>query len=756
MVIRFLMVLCLLLVPTYAHALDCISGASGNWNAANWNDCGGSFPGVGDTATIQDGHTITLKVGASAVGTSPAGTTTYDLDINGVLLFENVAAAATLTVYSSIRIGATGVLRAGTSGSPLNCAGSARLTMATNAAAQNYTIYLNAGGTMDMHGCVTYHGSTATLTRARIASCAPDCTAGAVVVTLDRTHGWNASTGWVGDGIIVGVGGNETTPHAAGDDPELITTWTAPGATTIGITFTEDHLPGDIVENVTRNIVIDSDSATRHPRIYTSNNFHDPYSLSYIQLSEFGSSTSANFAAINIGSITHTMGSIDYVAVINSEDGSNTQCFYMYAKSWTSFEGNTCHDVRGGYGYLLFAATLVSTPILEFKDCSCYGSALGNPNGCFRSTTTQPIDVDGLWISHANVGIYAANWNGAGDIHNCLIHGTTGDGIQYTQPNNYTQTSTVKIHDNEIRNNGSDGVTLYGADVLFTDNNIDGTYRIGVSILASTSRPHIRMSGNTYDNCNTSTWTSGAAVVLYALDGDIRMDNESFGQTAVNGFANIMVYMAASTAGTAQSIVCNNCILSDPRSGAACGVMPVDGYYAFGCNGAGWDDVSRYQGGAITFQNKDQVEDAHLGWGHGGMVFSRQTGVVYTTSNLKMKITPCNSTAYSYIKIGSVYIEDATALTVDLALRKDTSVATTGRRPRIALEGCGFHREDDYDEMSDVDDTWELVQVSGTSEWKGVVHIYVGVMGEMDGVNGYQPVWPPTMDVYADGLVVTK
>ena len=110
---------------------------------------------------------------------------------------------------------------------------------------------------------------------------------------------------------------------------------------------------------------------------------------------------------------------------------------------------------------------------------------------------------------------------------------------------------------------------------------------------------------------------------------------------------------------------------------------------------------------------------------------------------------------YEYLPIGDVYVTAGTTLTVDVQLRKDETVPA-GDRPLLALDGGGFIREINQDVMSDAINTWETQTVSGVVAATGVVHLYIGVKGKLSGANDYQPVWPPTLTVYADGLVVTK
>src|SRR3954466_15793050 len=53
--------------PAARAASACVSAATGNWTTpGTWTSCAGSFPGAGDSATIQGGHNVTVT-GAQSV-----------------------------------------------------------------------------------------------------------------------------------------------------------------------------------------------------------------------------------------------------------------------------------------------------------------------------------------------------------------------------------------------------------------------------------------------------------------------------------------------------------------------------------------------------------------------------------------------------------------------------------------------------------------------------------------------------------------
>ena len=112
--LRLLLVLALLLLPSFAWAAAYTSNvASGNWNvAATWTPEG--VPGTGDTATIAAGHEITIPAGVSVLTTVLfLDATTGDhskLTINGTLTLE---ADTNLLDYNELIVGADGTFDLG-------------------------------------------------------------------------------------------------------------------------------------------------------------------------------------------------------------------------------------------------------------------------------------------------------------------------------------------------------------------------------------------------------------------------------------------------------------------------------------------------------------------------------------------------------------------------------------------------------------------------------------------------------------------
>ena len=748
-----------LLIPSFSWAIAYTSNGTGggNWSTVTtWAPNGN--PASGDTAIILAGDTVTID-GNNTIGTAPGNTTTYDLDISGTLQWPAVPGANwTFTARSSVRINSGGKLQIGTSGAAeLSCSRTATWIMDTNAGGQKYKIYVN-GGQFNVWGCTDYDTASGSVHRAYISSCAPDCLAGAGrTITLDRTVDWNSNAGgWAGGRILVGSGGGATAP-AAGDDPEEIISWTAPSNTTIGgVTLVEDHAIGDMVVNATKNVLFQANHATTHA-VVTSTNAAKVFNLNWLMFDEFGDSTSGATSAINYTSNTLNPGTLNYVAVMNAEDGAGTTCFWWYAIEWDKFEGNVCYDFRTGRGLQLTVAT-TKTDITKgsIVDYTSMGSSLGVGYGIYL-TTARRVFIDGYWSSHDQYGIYTSTAS-MSIVDSVFHHGTsanayiTGNSLNLNSYNNLIKNSIFK-------NSLSDSLYL-NTNSLMKIENCDFDNAVGNCIeFVTNSMFNLVTTGNTFDGCNSSANANQAAIWFDALNGGSWFgEADSFGVTTANSDSNIIIDTPTATTQyqSRTRTVCNDCIFTSPAVPQTCGVSDSDIYFISNC-AAGWATAcGTSEADFFTYHNKNSVEGEHGGIGPGGMVFERQTGVVYTTSNLKLKITPCAATGYRWFPIGSVYVDQGDALSVDVYLRKDEAMATAGTRPRLALQGCGFLRWNDYDEMSDVNNTWEKVTVSGATAWQGEVHIWVGVKGQLSGADDYTPVWPPTLDVYVDGAAYTK
>lgn len=746
---RIAIYLVCLLFATTSYGAAYTSSGSGDWSvAATWGGAG--VPGIGDTATIQAGHRVAVD-GDISVGTSPGSTATYDLDISGILQWPaNPGADWTFTVYSSVRIQGSGQIQIASDGSPLDCSDHGIFEFATSAAGQKY--YLNiTGGSLSVHGCENYDTSSGAVHRARISACAPDCTAGAgKTITLDRDVNWNASAGWDGDRIIIGVGGSVANPPAAADDPEQITSWTAPAANQIGnVTFTEDHEVGDLVVNASKNFIFRSDSATVHARIYAAAGIDDPYDLNWCMLDEMGDNTSTA-AGLYMSSATNTLGTISYVAALNCEDSGAVACMYLNFEDWTTFEGITAFDYRGGYGLRYQAPRDVNAHTAS--ELTFFEGANGLGYGLYLTNVQHNVVFDGIWTSHGSYGVYSTN--STFSLTDSIIHGNTIDGVVSTEASSYTRTIQNTFSGNEIRNITRNCLEIQGTNSYISNNDIDTCGDNCLYIDPLDGAFFIYSDGNTYDNCNTDNSVSQAGIFFNDFIGYYHANNESFGQTNANYRANIMFTAPSYTSSEGfVRAVCNNCLLATPTNALTCASMPSDGIYLYGCN---WNTAYIPQESYFNLHNKDQVEYSIVGWGPGGAVVSRDTATTSTNSNVKMKIVPLATNSYGCHSVGSFYTDSGNAIEARIYLRKDEAVATAGWRPRLALQGCGFEMYNDYAEMSDVNNTWEQVTVTGTSEWRGVVHVYVCARGKLSGADSYTPVWPPTLEVWADGLEVDR
>lgn len=759
---KFLLVLfSIFMIPYTAHAATCTSTASGNWSDdTKWSDadCGaGHVPGTGDQAIIAAGHTITLD-GDTTVGTSPADLWTYAIDIYGTLYWPNHPGGDwTLTLQGTLHVRTGGVFQIADSATPLNSAHLATVLFDNVPANQRYIIYLDAGS-FKTYGNILYALSSGSNNRARITACDPDCNAGAGrEITLDRNVNWVASASATHDAILIGVGGSTTAP-AAGDDPELITSWTSPAANKIDdVTLNENHMVGDIVEDVSRNILIKSDSDSYHSVMYPPtigvNNILD---INWTRFDEMGSTS---YGAVTLDSAVNTMGTVQYVAVTNADEhAAGGRCFVIQSYGWTKFEGNSCHDTRGQRGFQ-FTGAGYSDSWFTVKNCSFFGATTGNAVAAYYGSSLKYIS-DGLWSSHSEYGVYAVNTPIS--INNSLIHFSNTAGIDTSRGPSYMSLVESTISGNEIRNiaAGNGIVSSAGGTLNLYNNDIDNAFQSCMYFGANAS---IYSESNTYDHCNTNDAANYSGIRFYnagagnaGISGTYRGYNEDFGSTTANHKSNISFYFGSYATGASRrfSGSCEYCKLAAPTNAETCGLMPSDGIYIESCSSgyayAVYIDDEMY----FTLHDKDQVSGTHVGWGPGGAYISRET-VTVVDNTLNLKIQPGNATEYAYIKIGQVYARAGDTVTVSVQLRKDEN-QSAGFLPRLALGGNGFLRSVNYDEMTDVVNTWETQTVTGVVSMSGGVDIYVAVRNNLSGANAYAPVWNPTLEIFADGFTVSS
>ena len=89
------------------------SKATGNWGSAGqttWNEAG--VPGVGDTATIQSGHTVTVDVPVSCtmITIEEGGELTDAVNNQGITAVNTILLSGTLTMGSATLSSGSGQL----------------------------------------------------------------------------------------------------------------------------------------------------------------------------------------------------------------------------------------------------------------------------------------------------------------------------------------------------------------------------------------------------------------------------------------------------------------------------------------------------------------------------------------------------------------------------------------------------------------------------------------------------------------------
>lgn len=272
---KLIVLVMFLCAPSLAWANACSSAGSGNWNsAATWTSCGGTFPGNGDTFTINSGHTVTVATSTtSTVGTSPAGCTlgsgctligtiSGPLVVNGTLIVRgsitqdnvpvtcnadgaiqfdaSLASSPTSQTYAwknnGFFVGARVINGAGTSGHPC--------TISSNASGGNGYFWSDAGFSDSQNWNATYTNFT------RIGDAtnpAIEFNASTGTFTQTCTHCIFDTTG-----VITS---NNPFPAGTGYDFENSTWKNSIGLTTSGITYNISFLTADTTPTSTRKLV---------------------------------------------------------------------------------------------------------------------------------------------------------------------------------------------------------------------------------------------------------------------------------------------------------------------------------------------------------------------------------------------------------------------------------------------------------------------------------------------------------------------
>jgi len=739
---QFIIILAFLFIPFTANALDYTSNGNGEWDViATW-DLGGAVPGVGDTATIRAIDTVTITDNLD-VGTSPADLITYDVDILGTLIVSPTEAQDISVIFrSSVRIQNGGTFSIGTDGTRVTCDYYRIITMRT-ATGQKYILRVEDGGTLIARGCEGFPADDATTEyRARITACAPNCTAGAArVLTLDTVVSWARppaivnpiTVGGTGNPqVIIGSGGGTTDPGA--DLSEIAEITNIPGVDQIEVTLANNHQIGDVVVNTTRNVLFNSSNPPTQGRIYSNGGI---YNISWTAIDNMGDTVGT--PSIDFDNTNKSVGILSYLAITNCEDGGGVDCTTLSGDTWTTLEHITAYNFGTGDGI-----DITRAPVSDSKTANGLIAMRGEV-GLRAPSSKYPIKFDTPWVNgvgYAFRGQYL-------EITNGLFHWCND--IHLTIPvfySNYRRlipkVSNCEFYHTKV----NDSIQTANYTGWFNDNKF---LDIGDSCvdITSSSNTDYYFEGNTYDQCNMTNGVD-AAIFIASWTGNVYMQGEDFGSNIVNKKSNILWKQTVNTSLSMGSmrLICNECILNDPATPIQPTPIHLSPYTSW--TSRAFMGLQTY----VTVHNKNGVAGDHWGFGPGGMTFERET-VVVVDNTLNLKITPYAADSFRYFKIGQIHVTSGQTLTVNVQIRKDEAQVIT-RTPRLALKGCGFDVRSDYDAMSDVNNTWETQTVSGVVNATGLVHIYIGVLGQLDGGDYWEPVDPPTLDVYVDGVSHTK
>jgi hypothetical protein len=759
---KILVLLGAILWSPMSWATAYVSAQTGNWNSSStWTPSG--VPGVGDTASISNTHTVTITSTAS-VGTSPSNTTTYVLTVNagGVLKFEdNAASDRTLSVYGNINING-GTIYMGTAANPVPCSRRYKMQIFQFGGSYTYSYriyYASAASKFEIHGCEgfpAWNGSTSlsTITRARITECDQNPCTGAVTLTLDQSPNWQVnSTGLSSGSILVGVGGGTTDPGS--NTHELVNATSFPAPNQVSLTLSQTHQVGDIVANLARNaIVTGGNSSNQQPYLY--------------RLSALAPTTSFDTAAYPFrwARFDHVGDSI-YGTLYFSGSGA------VYSVDLDNVAMSYCGE-NGGNGSCL---QLSHTQGYYDLDNSIFHN-----DGTDRVLDLTPPSQVSFWpdypIEHTNItlaggGIHSvymprgnAVWNGlwttdtahvdfCNSCLNCLVHktatnspclqiGDIGDAWQ-------KQGHNVIISNNELNWCGDDGIMSKSGRLTLHDTSIYGAVDSCVRILNATYAIDFTGYNNTYDLCNTSSGAD-AGFYIQTRAGDIRLYNETFGAVSANDNANIMIYQApyGNASMDRTRFVCDHCdfgTVVNPSAWISAGYvnLPLSGSPAnTGPLNFGSDTY-------YTLHAVNKVAGVHQGWGPQGIYISKDA-TYFVDNTLNLRVKPWSPQDYQEVPLGDTYVAAGKTVTVVLQVRKSESAQFP---PRLSMDGVGFHKDVDFDQMTDGVNVFEELTLSGVASTSGTLKIYLDVRGNYDPGSTSLGVYPPTLEIWADGYSVT-
>jgi len=601
----------------------------------------------------------------------------------------------------------------------------------------------------------------------------------APTISLDDAVDWS-----VGDELVVGQGGDKTAVMWTAPGPTQSGDWGIEKTTITGKTDASnytldslafDHQAGDFVIQLDRNIIIKGDAILRGFVIYVPNHSGTDDWVIDINWTKFQfigrSSPPTTSAGFNINQAILTDGNLNIKDTVldtcaGGQPPSLGRVLLMNdctCKATTDLcdelhfvlaqEGilnNNC-DGRFPYGHLSFIGI--------FETCV---------------TNTSALDLQSFWSSNlarnpASANQYTFSGN-AGTVrvysgeHHCgagvaeMSTGTTYDKFGGIFEN-------IKAYHSRLR-----GITINSHALIFFIRNCEFyNGSVGIYIISDDNCMTI-VENTSFDDCDTEASNTGAVVV--ASDMNMKFRNCTFG-TVTRNFHNMIFTATAPWINNGGTCVFENCIIKEPTySTAVAGPdWGIRQWIWWESNLDDYDDLSlwnrmcAYELADVQLLNSSGVNQWSTLFGtasrviiSGGRGEVHQEASTIIDNSFAIKLIPFSCVAEfsgTHYHPLEIPVDSGQTITVKLSLQKNTSLPT-GRRPAIHLFGLGI---DEESEMSNVNNSWEELTVSGTASVSGFVRFWVSGgynthdSSSLDNFLRSDPLG--TVFAYADGLDVT-
>jgi hypothetical protein len=679
------------------------SKATGTWHVAGattWNEAGypGSTGAQTDTATIQNGHVITIsttteagQIGAVTVqsggeliincvrGQSFNGILTINL--GGIVTFQYNTDTKLLMENN---VSNSGTLNMGTVANPISLGNTC--TLSFNCASDGqYGLSNNNGSVWNAQGQF----------KTKYITLAANASVNATSLTIS-----GVPTNWKDNDEIAIASTTKTYSQ------KEIGTLSADVASTTMAVDGFGGVAGGVAyaHDGTGLVVAEIVNLTRNCRVIAENHAN----VSYIDCFNTSVSDCDNVEFKNLGvnssypgiAIRTTVGSANFNGCsINTPGFAGV---YLVSSPCNNLTVDGCVGYSVGTSQLIYISATSQININISNNVMIGGTNsyfIGDVGITFSNNIATSASSAGVQISESN-GEYI------GDINNIKSHSNNSYGV-YFAGNFYFGVNTVNDIDTlEIRRNNSNGliVQMTGDKIHYIQN--------------------VTMSGN--DNSNLYTLLSSGLLM-----DNFTLDSEASYSTTQEWFApitwNCRMYNSAlgATTPTGALIFTGNT--------SSCDIMlynttanPADvAFY-------GSDDM--VEGRTVSAQNRNNVEGVYKIWKRYGKIETETT--MYHNASPAIRMTPNSAT----VKINwywEAIAKDLQTVTVKVWLYKSKSTDFggaanyNGNEPRLKMKGAGISEQTAT--MTAAIGNWEELTVSGAATENGGIDVWI----DCDGTTGY-------------------